>query len=112
MLRACRPETSRQKCSPRRPASRPQIFSAHDSTLFGLLSAFDLSAPAAWPEYGATLKVELWARNDGGPFELRFLLNDEVLRVGEGKLQLVGLERVRPGDWQPRRTSFAAKDEV
>ena len=86
-----------------------QVFSAHDSTLFGLISAFALSAPAAWPEYGATLKIELWLPRSGGRVVLRFLLNDEVLRVGEGREELVELQHVRPREWLPHHVS---KDEL
>ena len=68
-----------------------QLYSAHDSTLFGLLSAFDLSAPATWPEYGARLQVELW-REATGRMRLRFVLNGETLRcMGE---ETIGLEHV------------------
>lgn len=35
------------------------IYSAHDSTLIGLLCAFRLSQPSKWPGYGEYLKVEL-----------------------------------------------------
>ena len=35
------------------------IYSAHDSTLIGLLCAFRLEQPAKWPEYGECLKIEL-----------------------------------------------------
>jgi len=35
------------------------IYSAHDSTLIGLLCAFRLEQPSRWPGYGEYLKVEL-----------------------------------------------------
>jgi acid phosphatase len=35
------------------------LYSAHDSTLIGLLCAFRLEQPSKWPEYGAWLKIEL-----------------------------------------------------
>ena len=35
------------------------VYSAHDSTLIGLLCAFRLEQPSKWPEYGAWLKIEL-----------------------------------------------------
>jgi len=35
------------------------IYSAHDSTLVGLLCAFQLESPAQWPGYASYLKVEL-----------------------------------------------------
>eukprot|EP00591_Stephanopyxis_turris_P001481 CAMPEP_0195509496 /NCGR_PEP_ID=MMETSP0794_2-20130614/2420_1 /TAXON_ID=515487 /ORGANISM="Stephanopyxis turris, Strain CCMP 815" /LENGTH=520 /DNA_ID=CAMNT_0040636729 /DNA_START=37 /DNA_END=1599 /DNA_ORIENTATION=+ len=37
------------------------IYSAHDSTLIGLLCAFQLEQPPKWPEYGSYLKLELFA---------------------------------------------------
>jgi hypothetical protein len=77
-----------------------QLFSAHDSTLFGLLADFELEAPAAWPAYGATLAVELW-RDASGKATLRFLFCGEALRCKVGapptECELVALERVREG---------------
>jgi hypothetical protein len=35
------------------------IYSAHDSTLIGLMCAFRLEQPSVWPEYGSYLKIEL-----------------------------------------------------
>ena len=81
------------------PVSTPrvQLWSAHDSTLFGLLGYFRLAAPAKWPAYGAQLRVDvLLSRSEsetaaaalqptgiGGarpPASLRFSLNGEVLK--------------------------------
>lgn len=64
------------------------LYSAHDSTLIGLLSAFRLEQPAKWPEYGSYFKIELIEVapiNQGGGSEdveyfVRFSLNGEVLR--------------------------------
>jgi acid phosphatase len=71
------------------------IYSAHDSTLIGLLCVLQLERPTVWPEYGSALKVELLreekettavAQNNGGgddddiKYWVRFSLNGEVLR--------------------------------
>jgi len=67
------------------------LYSAHDSTLIGLLCAFRLEQPAQWPEYGSYLKVELIeakplhdAASSTTPPNIchyvRFSLNGEVLR--------------------------------
>jgi acid phosphatase len=37
------------------------IYSAHDSTLIGLMCALQLTQPAEWPEYASYLKIELLA---------------------------------------------------
>jgi hypothetical protein len=73
------------------------IYSAHDSTLIGLLCAFRLEQPASWPEYGSYLKVELIqvveTIQDDGVTEnqqnnikhyVRFSLNGQVLRCDWG----------------------------
>lgn len=65
-----------------------QIFSAHDSTLIGLLCAFRLSPPKVWPEYGSYLKLELievgsllapHEESGNKEYFVRFSLNGEVL---------------------------------
>mmetsp|Transcript_18137 Transcript_18137/g.30050 ORF Transcript_18137/g.30050 Transcript_18137/m.30050 type:complete len:507 (+) Transcript_18137:85-1605(+) len=66
------------------------LYSAHDSTLIGLLCAFRLEQPAEWPEYGSYFKVELieakpLTGDDEGAaaavqYLVRFSLNGEVLR--------------------------------
>ena len=61
------------------------IYSAHDSTLIGLLCVLQLEQPAEWPEYGSYLKAELIQEEiDGEPKALqhwvRFSLNGQVLR--------------------------------
>lgn len=63
------------------------IYSAHDSTLIGLLCVFRLEQPAAWPEYGSALKIEL-IREEGHESNkvqvlqhwVRFSLNGQLLR--------------------------------
>ena len=60
------------------------IFSAHDSSLLGLMGAFELAAPSAWPEYCSILKIELLEhvrtpRDAPERWFLRFSLNGEVL---------------------------------
>ncbi len=69
------------------------IYSCHDSSLIGLLCAFHLEQPSAWPEYGSVLKIELLERlvpqnkdsdHDDPIYEkdyvVRFSLNGEALR--------------------------------
>jgi hypothetical protein len=67
------------------------IYSAHDSTLVGLLCAFRLEQPSVWPEYGSYLKVELLEVTDADQKEgsssdnqkkyvVRFYLNGDLLR--------------------------------
>lgn len=66
-----------------------RIYSAHDSTLIGLLCLLQLERPAEWPEYGSYLKMELIREEDDeGDVQLekkshywvRFSLNGTVLR--------------------------------
>lgn len=71
------------------------IYSAHDSTLIGLLCVFQLEQPAAWPEYGSALKIELIREEEEGENRsnneasssiqvlqhwVRFSLNGQLLR--------------------------------
>jgi hypothetical protein len=61
------------------------LYSAHDSTLIGLLCAFRLEQPAQWPEYGSYLKIELieatpLESEEGACHFVRFSLNGKVLR--------------------------------
>lgn len=59
------------------------IYSAHDSTLIGLISVFRLEQPKSWPEYGSFLKIELLEKsNCDNEVEqvVRFFLNGELLR--------------------------------
>jgi hypothetical protein len=35
------------------------LYSAHDSTLIGLICAMKLEQPVSWPEYGSYIMVEL-----------------------------------------------------
>jgi hypothetical protein len=65
------------------------IYSAHDSTLIGLLCAFRLEQPAKWPEYGSYFKAELIearpinaasSEEQAVRYLVRFSLNGEVLR--------------------------------
>jgi acid phosphatase len=76
------------------------IYSAHDSTLIGLLCAFRLEQPSVWPEYGSYLKLELLeAITTEGKTHLlvRFSLNGEILKSqwGEGEsLEAIPLDRL------------------
>lgn len=67
------------------------IYSAHDSTLIGLLCVLQLEQPLEWPEYGSYLKVELIqevnSAESSTPSDtnskqhwVRFSLNGTVLR--------------------------------
>jgi len=61
------------------------IYSAHDSTLIGLLCVFQLEQPSSWPEYGSYLKAELLREELDGDtkaleYWVRFSLNGQVLR--------------------------------
>lgn len=71
------------------------IYSAHDSSLIGLMCAFRLQQPSQWPEYGSYLKIELFEAdpisNTNGEekeYFVRFSLNNNVLKsawgLGEG----------------------------
>jgi len=66
------------------------IYSAHDSTLIGLLCVLQLEQPSVWPEYGSFLKMEL-IREEVDPVDVteqtqvlqhwvRFSLNGQILR--------------------------------
>ncbi|GKY99349.1 hypothetical protein MPSEU_000890000 [Mayamaea pseudoterrestris] len=65
-------------------SKRLVIWSAHDSTLIGLLCAFRLQMPAVWPEYASSIVVELIEASssmNGNEKErfVRFSLNGEQL---------------------------------
>jgi Histidine phosphatase superfamily (branch 2) len=55
------------------------LWSAHDSTLIGLMCAFRLEQPAVWPEYASYLMMELIQVNEGDVF-VRFSLNGSTLK--------------------------------
>jgi acid phosphatase len=66
-----------------------RIYSAHDSTLIGLLCLLQLERPAEWPEYGSYLKIELIREEDDdgeneaekkSRYFVRFSLNGQVLK--------------------------------
>ena len=61
------------------------IYSAHDSTLIGLMCGFRLEQPSVWPEYGSYLKMELLEVQTVGDEKekhhvVRFSLNGSPLR--------------------------------
>lgn len=56
------------------------IWSAHDSTLIGLLCAYRLEQPVAWPEYASYFVMELLEENDSKDLYVRFSINGEALR--------------------------------
>jgi Histidine phosphatase superfamily (branch 2) len=83
------------------------LYSAHDSTLIGLLCAFSLEQPAQWPEYGSYLKLELIEAKplNDPPTQMnichfvRFSLNGEVLRCkweesDDAPLGMIRLDRL------------------
>ena len=64
-----------------------RIYSAHDSTLIGLLCLLQLERPTEWPEYGSYIKMELIREedenntvHDKSQYWVRFSLNGQVLR--------------------------------
>jgi acid phosphatase len=64
-----------------------RIYSAHDSTLIGLLCLLKLEKPVEWPEYGSYLKMELIreeneqeSSNEKPKYWVRFSLNGQILR--------------------------------
>ena len=66
------------------------IYSAHDSTLIGLMCALRLEQPAEWPEYASALKLEIFETQDHENqvhHYCRFSLNGNILRCnwGSGK---------------------------
>jgi len=81
------------------------LYSAHDSTLIGLLCAFKLEQPIAWPEYGSFLMLELLEVTDTSGTDddernrdlyIRFSLNGELLRslMDEEPLDMILLDRL------------------
>jgi hypothetical protein len=63
------------------------LYSAHDSSLIGLLCAFRLERPTEWPEYASYLKIELLERSTVSSesqqdidYYVRFSLNGQLLR--------------------------------
>ena len=70
------------------------IFSAHDSTLIGAITALRLANPSQWPEYASHLKVEVFKPEGGGTRLARFSLNGEVLRHLELEGELIPLDDV------------------
>lgn len=65
---------------------RALLYSAHDSTLVGLLCALRLERPPAWPPYGSCLRMETWESTDVATERYaRFSLNGEPLRCGWGR---------------------------
>jgi hypothetical protein len=76
------------------------VWSAHDSTLIGLLCAYRLEQPAVWPEYASYLMLELIQASNGEKKELyvRFSLNGELLRChweGTETLDMIPLSLLR-----------------
>jgi hypothetical protein len=62
-------------------ASAPlTIWSAHDSTLIGLLCAYRLERPAVWPEYASYLVLELVEEIASQRRFVRFSLNGQRLQ--------------------------------
>jgi acid phosphatase len=93
------------------------LYSAHDSTLIGLLCALKLEQPVAWPEYGSYLMMELWqvvvpedipqednphtdnAEQDiYSTFYLQFSLNGKLLRScwegSDNPMDMIRLDRL------------------
>lgn len=79
------------------------IWSAHDSTLIGLICAYRLEQPNQWPEYASYLVLELLqamdttSQDENEPERLyvRFSLNGQVLRSnweGEEPMEFIPLD--------------------
>jgi Histidine phosphatase superfamily (branch 2) len=67
---------------------RLTIWSAHDSTLIGLLCLYRLEKPAEWPEYASYLMLELLeetCQGGGKQWWVRFSLNGQVLKSQWGQ---------------------------
>ena len=67
------------------------VYSAHDSTLIGLMCALRLEQPSEWPEYASALKLELFAVEndlssdvDKKDYICRFSLNGQYLKCNWG----------------------------
>lgn len=84
------------------------IWSAHDSTLIGLMCAYRLEQPDQWPEYGSFLLIELLERDDGNDrvaagtsnYYVRFSLNGKVLKSkweddDEPAVEMIPIDRLR-----------------
>jgi acid phosphatase len=59
------------------------LYSAHDSSLVGLLCVFRLEQPSEWPEYGSNLKIVLLEKSsieNDTEYVVRFYLNGSLLR--------------------------------
>jgi acid phosphatase len=71
------------------------IWSAHDSTLIGLLCAYRLEQPTQWPEYASYLIMELLQQVNNGQQYVRFSLNGQYLRSkweGEEPTDMIPLQ--------------------
>lgn len=95
-----------------RPLPPLTIWSAHDSTLIGLLCAFRLEQPVEWPEYGSFFMVELLQEvGIGGSEEswmVRFSLNGEVLRTfwNDAPTDMIALDELRQKMAAPATSAF------
>lgn len=56
------------------------IWSAHDSTLIGLLCAYRLEQPVEWPEYASYFVMELLEDCQNKDLYVKFSINGQVLR--------------------------------
>jgi acid phosphatase len=89
------------------------LYSAHDSTLIGLLCALNLESPSQWPGYGEYLKVELLECgrvNESGEFVdtehyVRFSLSGNVLKSHWGSEPV---ELIRLNDLENRIASASS----
>jgi len=73
------------------------VWSAHDSTLIGLLCMYRLEMPATWPEYASYLLLELLVDDQSKEF-VRFSLNGQVLASqwpGEERYEMIPLDLLR-----------------
>ena len=86
--------------------ARLHLFSGHDSSLLAVMGAFALDTPPQWPEYGATLYIELLKQErvvgreiySSEDYFVRFTLNGNLLscalglQPGEEPRELVPLD--------------------
>ena len=58
-----------ENCENEQHTKKLHVFSAHDSSLIGLMCAFRLQQPSEWPEYGSYLKIELFKAQPHQPHQ-------------------------------------------
>jgi hypothetical protein len=106
--------TSFLKQDPKGRASKDvvmSLWSAHDSTLIGLMCVFRLEQPAIWPEYGSYLMIELLDIPEEDAWYVRFSLNGQTLKSiwdKEQPLEMIPLTLL----WDNIRTKHSPQWEM